>query len=69
LPLLDLIIKALAILTHHFVKKMAERKRGGVINVASMFAYMGVPYAAVYAATKAYELVKSGHGVTKMDSL
>jgi len=48
---------------------MAERKRGGVINVASMFAYMGVPYSAVYAATKTYELVKSGHGVTKMDSL
>ncbi len=69
MPLLDLIIKALAILTHHFVKKVAERKRGGVINVASMFAYMGVPYAAVYAATKAYELVKSGHGVTKRGSL
>jgi len=29
------------------------------INGASMLAYMGVPNSAVYAATKAYELVKS----------
>jgi len=59
IKMIDLNIKAPAILTHHFAKKMAERKRGGVINVSSMFAYMGVPFSTVYAATKAYELAKS----------
>lgn len=57
--MIDLNIKAPAILTHHFAIHMADRRRGGIINVASMFSYMGVPYSAVYAATKAYELVKS----------
>ena len=57
--MIDLNIKAPSILTHHFAIKMSERKRGGIINVASLLAYVGVPYSAVYAATKAYELVKS----------
>ncbi len=59
LKMIDLNIKAPAILTHLFAKKMTIRKRGGIINVASMLAYMGVPFSSVYAATKAYELAKS----------
>ena len=59
LKMIDLNIKAPSILTHHFAIKMSERKRGGIINIASLLAYVGVPYSAVYSATKAYELVKS----------
>ena len=57
--MIDLNIKAPSVLTHHFAEKMISRDKGGIINVASVLAYMGVPYSAVYAATKAYELVKS----------
>ena len=57
--MIDLNIKAPSILTHHFAKQMMRKGKGGIINVASLLAYVGVPYSAVYAATKAYELVKS----------
>lgn len=57
--MIDLNIKAPSILTHHFAKQMMRIGKGGIINVASLLAYVGVPYSAVYAATKAYELVKS----------
>lgn len=35
---------------------MVQRRRGGVLLVASILAYQGTPYAAQYAATKAYVL-------------
>lgn len=59
LKMIDLNIKAPAILTHHFGKKMVKQKKGAIINIASILAYTGVPYSTAYAATKAYELVKS----------
>lgn len=59
LRMIDLNIKAPAILTHHFVQKMIERKRGGVIYTGSMLGFMGTPYATTYAATKAHEIVKT----------
>ncbi|MEM9022176.1 MAG: SDR family oxidoreductase [Bacteroidota bacterium] len=40
--------------THHFVRKFKERGRGGIILLSSMVGFQGVPYAAHYAATKAY---------------
>ncbi len=43
-------------LTHAFVPAMAERKDGGVINVASIAAFQAVPYQAVYGASKAFVL-------------
>ncbi len=46
--------EALLILTHHFSQRLVERKQGGVILLSSMVAFQGVPYAAHYAATKAY---------------
>ena len=43
-------------LTHHFVKKMIPRKRGGVILVASLLGHMPTPYLSNYAGTKSYIL-------------
>lgn len=41
-------------LTHHFAKSMAERGRGGVINVGSNSGRHGVPGQAAYSATKGF---------------
>ena len=49
-------VRAPAVLAHHFGKRMARRGSGGVIFVASTFAYQPVPYFQNYAATKAYAL-------------
>lgn len=43
-------------LTHHFTKKMIERKRGGVLLVSSLSGHMPNPYFANYAGAKAYIL-------------
>jgi short-subunit dehydrogenase len=44
-------------LSHTFARRLKQRGRGGLIVVSSMLAYQGAPYAANYAATKAYALV------------
>ena len=49
-------VTALVDLTHAFVPAMAERKDGGVINVASIAAFQPLPYQAVYGACKAFVL-------------
>ena len=54
--MIDLNIKATVALTHYFIRPMRERKRGTILNVASTAAFQGVPYMAVYAATKAFVL-------------
>lgn len=41
-------------MTHHFSRKFVERKKGGLVLMSSLVAFQGVPYAAHYAATKAY---------------
>ncbi|MGA0556680.1 SDR family NAD(P)-dependent oxidoreductase [Larkinella sp. VNQ87] len=41
-------------LTHHFARRFAQNRRGGIILLSSMVGFQGVPYAANYAATKAY---------------
>src|SRR5437879_4310907 len=46
--------EALVTLTHAFLPGMLERRRGGVINVASTAGMQPLPYEAVYAATKAF---------------
>ena len=56
LRMIDLNIKALVALTHYYLPPMRERKKGTIINVASTAAFQGVPYMAVYAATKAFVL-------------
>ncbi len=45
------------ILAHHFGKKMAEHKRGGIIFLSSGSALHGTAYCANYAGTKAYNLI------------
>jgi uncharacterized protein len=42
-------------LTRLFLPKMVERRRGGVLIVASTASYQPVPYLATYAATKAFD--------------
>lgn len=46
--------QALLGLTHHFAHEFARRGRGGIILMSSMVSFQGVPFAAHYAATKAY---------------
>jgi len=45
---------ALTELSHLLLPGMIERRGGGIINVSSTASFQPVPYAAVYAATKAY---------------
>ena len=49
-------VNALTELTRQYLPAMRQRRRGGVINVASNAAFQPVPYIAVYGATKAYVL-------------
>ena len=46
--------EALLYLTHYYSKLFAQNKRGGLILMSSMVGFQGVPFAANYAATKAY---------------
>jgi uncharacterized protein len=48
--------EAVVTLCHAFLPGMVERRRGGVINVASSAGMQPIPYEAVYAATKAFAL-------------
>ena len=54
--LIDLDVGAVVDLTHRFLPGMLARRRGAVLNVASMMGYMPVPYQAIYAASKAFVL-------------
>ncbi|MEM1056330.1 MAG: SDR family oxidoreductase [Bacteroidota bacterium] len=54
--MVDLNVRALTQLTAHLLPGMAERGRGGVLNVASLGAFLPVPHLSVYAATKAFVL-------------
>jgi short-subunit dehydrogenase len=47
-------VAALVGLTHAFLPRMLQQRRGGVINVASVAGYQPIPYLAVYAASKAF---------------
>jgi uncharacterized protein len=46
--------EAIVRLTHAFLPGMVERRRGGVITVASSAGMQPIPYEAVYSATKAF---------------
>jgi short-subunit dehydrogenase len=46
--------EAVVTLTHAFLPRMIERRRGGVITVASTAGMQPIPYEAVYSASKAF---------------
>jgi short-subunit dehydrogenase len=46
--------EAVVTLCHAFLPGMVERRRGGVINVASSAGFQPIPYESVYAATKSF---------------
>jgi short-subunit dehydrogenase len=52
--LVALNVRALTDLMRHFLPAMCVRGRGGVLNVASLGAYVPGPYQAAYYASKAY---------------
>lgn len=54
--LIDLNVRALSLLTRHFLPQMISRRRGGVVNVASLGGFAPGPYQAAYYASKAYVL-------------
>lgn len=54
LEMIRLNVEALVSLTHHLLPPMIERRRGGIINVSSLAGFQPLPYASVYAATKAF---------------
>jgi uncharacterized protein len=56
LEMIDLNVRSLTDLCRLVLPAMIQRKRGGILNVASTAAFQAGPYAAVYYATKAYVL-------------
>jgi short-subunit dehydrogenase len=56
LQMIQVNVTALTELTRAFLPGMLQRRRGGVLNVASTAAFQPGPYMAVYYATKAYVL-------------
>ena len=54
--LIDLNVAGLTAMLAHFLPPMVARRRGRVLNVASIAAFQPVPMLATYAATKAYVL-------------
>jgi uncharacterized protein len=56
LGMIDLNDRALVELTHIYWPQMLTRKRGGILNVASMAAFVPGPLMAVYYASKAFVL-------------
>jgi uncharacterized protein len=72
LAMIDLNVTALTSLCRLMLPGMIERRRGGILNVASLAAFQAGPYMAVYYATKAFVLSLSEalhdeakpHGVT-----
>jgi short-subunit dehydrogenase len=56
LGMVDLNVRSLVDLTHRVLPGMIERRRGGILNVASTASFQPGPYMAVYYATKAFVL-------------
>lgn len=54
LAMVDVNIRAVTALTHHFARRFAAQGHGGIILMSSLLAFQGTPRAANYAATKAY---------------
>lgn len=46
--------ESVLMLSHYFAQQFKQQQRGGIIFLSSLVAFQGVPYAANYAASKAY---------------
>jgi short-subunit dehydrogenase len=57
LSMLDVNCRAVIAMTHALGRRLASRGRGGVVLFSSLLAFQGVPRAAHYAATKAFNQV------------
>ena len=53
---LNLNARAVLVLAHHFGRRLRERRRGGMIFLASTVAFAGVPGMSAYSASKAHVL-------------
>lgn len=54
LGMIDVNCRAVVALAHGFAQRLATRKRGGIVLMGSLVGWQGAPYAATYAATKAF---------------
>lgn len=54
--MIDLNVSAVVELAHAFLPAMLERRRGGILNVASVAGFQPTPNMAIYGATKAFVL-------------
>lgn len=54
LQMIDLNVRALVALTHHYLPLMRSRGRGTIINVSSAAGFQPIPFMATYAASKAF---------------
>lgn len=54
LAMLQVNCASLLSLTHHFAQRFKDQQRGGIVLLSSIVGFQGVPFAAHYAATKAY---------------
>jgi short-subunit dehydrogenase len=54
LGMVDLNVKALVALSHHYSREMAKRAQGRILNVGSSAGFMPGPLQAVYFATKSF---------------
>src|SRR6478672_8661615 len=57
LAMVQVNIAAVVALTHLYLPRMIERRRGDILIVSSTAAFQGLPYLATYAATKAFDLL------------
>jgi short-subunit dehydrogenase len=56
LEMIQVNVTALVALTHLYLQPMRARRDGAIIQLASTASFQGVPYSAIYAATKAFIL-------------
>ena len=54
LDMIGLNVMSLVALTHRYIQRMREQKKGVIINVASTASFQPIPFFATYAATKAF---------------
>lgn len=62
--LLDVNVRAVLIQVHTFIQRFKHRKQSGILLISSILGFQGVPYAAHYAATKAY-IQSLGEGLAR----